>query len=175
MIDELRHRSGVLLRVLVTPHGLAASTRAMMERGLIPYALDAAIILAGDDRILRTVDCLLTAGDGRQDPDSLAAYVTNIAVTRNVKTFTLQRREDGTGITAQALSSTSGAATIFSAQTARAFIDGVLDASAQASTSRQPPVEPTYGSSEDVSDVNEMPLANRGQQTRTEFEKLTGE
>jgi hypothetical protein len=175
MIDELRHRSGVLLRVLVTPHALAASTRAMMERGLIPYALDAAIILAGDDRILRTIDCLLTAGDGRRDPDSLAAYVTNIAVTRNVKTFALQPREDGNGITAQALSSTSGAATIFSAQTARALIDALLDVSVQASTSRQLRVKPIYGSSEDVSDTGEMPLANQSQQTRTEFEKLTGE
>jgi glycosyltransferase involved in cell wall biosynthesis len=160
LIDELRHRRDVLLRVLVTPHALAASTRAMIERRIIPYALEAETILSGDDRILRTVDCLLTAGGYRRDPQGLAAYVAKIAVARGVRTFALEPGADGTGVIARSLSSTNGAAMELSAQTARGFVDELFDDPAQTRTSKRPPANPACGSDGNVSDDQEMPLAN---------------
>lgn len=160
LIDELRHRRDVLLRVLVTPHALAASTRALIERRIIPYALEAETILSGDDRILRTVDCLLTAGGYRRDPDGLAAYVARVAVARGVRIFALEPGVDGTGVTARSLSSTNGAAMVLSAQTARGFVDELFEDPAQTRTSKRPPANPACGSDGNVLDDQEVPLAN---------------
>jgi glycosyltransferase involved in cell wall biosynthesis len=160
LIDELRHRRDVLLRVLVTPHALAASTRAMIERRIVPYALEAKNILAGDDRILRSLDCLLTAGGYRRDPEGFAAFVTRIAEARGVRTFALEPGVDGSGVTARSLSSTNGSATVLSAQTARGLIEELFDDPAQTGTSTRPPANPVCGSDGNVLDGQEMPLAN---------------
>ncbi|EJT02614.1 hypothetical protein [Rhizobium sp. CCGE 510] len=160
LIDELRRRRDVLLRVLVTPYALAASTRAMIERQIIPYALEAETVLSGDDRILRTVDCLLTAGGYRRDPEGLAAYVAKIAVARGVRTFALELGVDGSGVTARSLSSTNGSAMAISAQTARGLVEELFDDPAQTRTIKRHPANPASGSDGNVLDGKEMPLAN---------------
>jgi glycosyltransferase involved in cell wall biosynthesis len=163
LIDVIRQRDDVLLRVLVTPNALAASVRGMIERQIIPYALDAETMLAGDDRIMRTVDCLLTAGEHRSDPDSLAASVTRIALARGITTFALNANVDSASVTARSLSSMSGAPIVLRAPTAGGFIEELLNGPMQARTKKHPSATPARRSADNVLDVSEMPLANQSQ------------
>ncbi|WP_245306803.1 MULTISPECIES: hypothetical protein [unclassified Rhizobium] len=125
VIDELRHRHDLLLRVLVTPRALAASTRSLIDRRIVPYALEAETILAGDDRILRTVDCLLTAGDYRRDPEGLAGNVTRISIARGVRTFALEPSLNSSGVIASSLPFASD--TPLSADTVGRFVESLFD------------------------------------------------
>ncbi len=145
VIDELRHREDVLLRVLVTPHALAGSTRPLIERQIIPYALEAEPIMAEDDRILRTVDFLLTAGDSLKDPGSLTASVVRIAVARGVRTFGLVAPGDGTAISAHSLLRNDGSPMVLGAASARDFVKQLLDGTAQARTNKRQLAEPMSG------------------------------
>lgn len=84
IVDALQKRSDVLLRVLVTPEALAAVVPAMIERRIIPYALEDKPSLAGDDRVLRTVDWLFIADSTDRDAEGMAAAIVKIARERNV-------------------------------------------------------------------------------------------
>ncbi|EHS53134.1 hypothetical protein PDO_4414 [Rhizobium sp. PDO1-076] len=174
VIDVLRNRRDVLLRVLVTPNALAASTRALIERQIIPYALDEKAIFSGDDRILRTVNCILTTDGHGHGTDLLTDAVNNIAVERGVRAFVLGTGADGTGILARSLP-VSETAQVLNAGTASSFTDLLFNHFLLANTRKSTRANSADGWDDNVLDVHEMALANQSQQSRTDLEKLTGD
>lgn len=94
IVDAFQKRSDVLLRVLVTPNALAAAVPAMIKRQIVPYALEGKPSLAGDDRVLRTVDWLFAAAGSERDADSMAASIVRIAQERGVNILAVRPSSD---------------------------------------------------------------------------------
>lgn len=102
VIDELRRRRRVYLRLMISPGVVEASPRvlqAIVERGIVPFALDGAAVLAGEDRILRDLDSLLTASETSLSPHKIAHALTETARGLGVRTYTLQHGVENVGLT----------------------------------------------------------------------------
>ncbi|MBX9682303.1 MAG: hypothetical protein K2X41_00805, partial [Hyphomicrobium sp.] len=101
IIDRLRLRRDVELRLLLAPKAIASSPRtlrAIIDRGIVPYALDGPAITAGDDRIVRDLTALLTASETSLNPHKIAHALTKSAIARGVRTFTLQHGVENVGL-----------------------------------------------------------------------------
>ena len=102
VIDELRRRHRVYLRLMISPGVIEASPRvlqAIVERGIVPFALDGVAVLAGEDRILRDLDSLLTASETSLSPHKIAHTLTETARGLGVRTYTLQHGVENVGLT----------------------------------------------------------------------------
>lgn len=101
VIDALRRASGVLLRVLVTPNLINSShrvLRAMIDRAIVPFALEAELVVNGEDRILRNLDVLLTASETSLNVHKVAHALTETANKLGIATFTLQHGLENVGL-----------------------------------------------------------------------------
>ncbi len=101
IIDRLRLRRDIELRLLLGPKAIALSPRtlrAIIDRGIVPYALDGSAIMAGDDRIVRDLTALLTASETSLNPHKIAHALTKSAAARGVRTFTLQHGLENVGL-----------------------------------------------------------------------------
>jgi hypothetical protein len=101
IIDELRVRPGVAMRLIVVPELVTRSRRvlrAIIERGIVPYAIDGAATLGGDDRVLRGLDALLTAAETSLNPHRFAHALTKTANSCGIETYTLQHGLENVGL-----------------------------------------------------------------------------
>lgn len=91
VVDALRRREGTAVRLLLSP-GLVRQApqalRAVVERGLVPFALERDAVLTGEDRILRSLDALLTAGEAAA-AEGLSAALVRSANALGVATYAL--------------------------------------------------------------------------------------
>lgn len=90
MLDELRGRPAVFLRVLLLGAALQggeAAMAALIERGMIPYALDEQGVIAGEDRILRNVDALVIAHRDPRETGEVEIALATSAGRLGVATF----------------------------------------------------------------------------------------
>lgn len=102
VIDEIRSRPDVFLRVLVAP-GLFPSSnrilRALVDRHIVPFLLEKSAVLSGEDRILRNIDALLTASETSLRVHELAHALTLSARKLGIATYTMQHGLENVGLT----------------------------------------------------------------------------
>ncbi len=101
VIDALRQRNGVRLKVLLAEGSVAGSQRvlrAMVERGIVPYALERELLLEGDDRIVRGLDALITGAETSLNPHRVPHALTRTANALGVRTYTLQHGLENVGL-----------------------------------------------------------------------------
>lgn len=101
VIDALRRRRDVRLKVLLAEGLVDRSPRvlkAMIERGIVPYALERALILEGDDRAVRGLDALITGAETSLNPHRVPHALTLAAQSVGVETYTLQHGIENVGL-----------------------------------------------------------------------------
>ncbi len=101
VIDALRRRRDVRLKVLLAEGLVDRSPRvlkAMIERSIVPYALEREPVLQGDDRAVRGLDALITGAETSLNPHRVPHALTLAAQALGVETYTLQHGIENVGL-----------------------------------------------------------------------------
>ena len=101
IIDVLRRTPGVRLGLFIVPRLISRSprvVRALIERSITPAALDARLLRLGAARVLKHLDCLLTASETTHGQHRTAHAIVRAAHDAGVETYTLQHGVENVGL-----------------------------------------------------------------------------
>jgi len=102
VVDELRRGDRFNLRVILTDavtRNSRRAIRALIEREINPRYVDHQSLKRGENRMLESVDCLLTSSESTLPAHHASHTISLLARRLGVRTFTLQHGLENAGLT----------------------------------------------------------------------------